>query len=64
MRTITKFILTTGLIAGGVLAYSRVYKVKWSKFHQVTFKTTQPTRRTIIRKKFFPVPLYLIKKLI
>ncbi|CCM09978.1 Methyl-accepting chemotaxis sensory transducer [Cardinium endosymbiont cEper1 of Encarsia pergandiella] len=53
MRTITKFILTTGLIAGGVLAYSRVYKVKWSKFHQVTFKTTQPTRRTIIRKKIF-----------
>ncbi|MGI2299466.1 efflux RND transporter periplasmic adaptor subunit [Candidatus Cardinium hertigii] len=53
MRTITKFILATGLIAGGVFAYSRVYKVKWSKFHQVTFKTTQPTRRTIIRKKVF-----------
>lgn len=53
MRIITKFILTTGLIAGGVFAYSKVYKPKWGKLNQVTFQTTQPTRRTIVRKKVF-----------
>lgn len=60
MRTITKLILTTGIIAGGVFAYSKVYKAQWEaltrvalKLDQVTFQTTEPTRRTIVRKKVF-----------
>lgn len=60
MRTITKFILTTGIIAGGVFAYSKAYKDQWSKLtqvalrlDQVTFQTTGPTRRNIVRKKVF-----------
>ena len=69
MRTITKFILTTGIIAGSVFAYSKVYKAQWDKLSQVafwrkldrislkldqvTFQTTQPTRRTIVKKKVF-----------
>ena len=62
MRTITKFILTTGIIAGGVFAYQKVYKGQWEKLDQIafwrkvdqpTFQTIKPTRRTIVRKKVF-----------
>ena len=63
MRTITKLILTTGILTGSVFAYSKVYKDKWEKLtQQVTcwrkidampFETTEPTRRTIVRKKVF-----------
>lgn len=62
MRTITKCILTTGIITGGVFTYSKVYKAQWGKLDpltfwkkldQVTVPTTGPTRRTIVRKKVF-----------
>lgn len=50
MRTITKCILTTGLIVGGAFAYSKVYR---GKFYGKSFQTTQPERRTIVQKKVF-----------
>lgn len=53
MRIITKMILTTAIITGGGFAYSKLYKDKWGKLDQATFQTTEPTRRTIIRKKVF-----------
>ncbi|CAH2559864.1 efflux RND transporter periplasmic adaptor subunit [Cardinium endosymbiont of Oedothorax gibbosus] len=62
MRTIAKFILTTGIITGGVFTYSKVYKAQWGrldalafwkKLDQVNVPTTVPTRRTILRKKVF-----------
>ncbi len=62
MRTITKCILASTIITGGVFAYSKAYKNSWKKFDplafwrkmdQVNFQTTQPTRRTIVRKKVF-----------
>ncbi|WP_419241793.1 efflux RND transporter periplasmic adaptor subunit [Cardinium endosymbiont of Nabis limbatus] len=62
MRTRTKFILTIIIFTGGAFAYSKVYKDQWNrlnprafwrKLDQPTFQTTQPTRRTIVRKKVF-----------
>lgn len=60
MRTMTKLILTTSLIAGGFFAYSKIYKTQWEqltrtafKLDPITFQTTEPTRRTIVRKKVF-----------
>ncbi|WP_342265644.1 efflux RND transporter periplasmic adaptor subunit [Cardinium endosymbiont of Philonthus spinipes] len=62
MRIITKLILTTGILTGGVFAYAKLYKDQWNKLDQLAFwrsvdqvvvPTTQPTCRTIVRKKVF-----------
>lgn len=53
MRKVSKFILASCLIAGGVVVYFKGYKDRWCLRHQVTFKTEQPIRRDIVCKKVF-----------
>lgn len=51
MRTTTKFLLISCILAGAFFAYSK--KIPFRPLPTVSFKTASPTRRDIVRKKVF-----------